>query len=63
MKETDSVLKNSNITQIRSKLRCPSPVTDTNLFVKAKGYPFTSLETTPSNLNSTIIGWEALKFC
>ena len=35
----------------------------TNLFVNTKAYPFISLGTTRSNLNSTSKGWETVKFC
>ena len=34
-----------------------------NLIVKTEAYPFVSLGTTPGNSSSTLIGWEAVKFC
>ena len=56
-------MKNLKITYIKSKCRSPSLLTDTNLFAYTKAYPLTSLGTTPSILNSTLIGWEVLKKC
>ena len=62
-KEKDSVMKKLNVNSIKSKCRCPSLLIETNLFVKTRAYPFLSLGTTPSNLDSTLIGWKAVKFC
>ena len=61
MKENDSFLKNLNITEIKSKFFYPSLLTLTNLFVNNKACPLISIGTTPSNINSTLIGWEAVK--
>ena len=55
-KENDSVMKKLNVSYIKSKCRCPSLLIETNLFVKTKAHPLTSLGTTPLNLNSTLIG-------
>ena len=55
MKKNKDVMKNLKITQIKSKSRCASLLKLTNLFVNTKAYPFISLGTTPSNLNSTLI--------
>ena len=59
MTEKD-VMKKLNLTSIKSKFRCPSLLIEINLFVNTKAYPLTSLGTTPSNLNSTLIGFEAV---
>ena len=56
LKENDNVMKKLNITYIKSKCRCPSLLIETNLLVKTKAYPLTSLGTNPMNLNSTSIG-------
>ena len=34
-----------------------------NFLVNTKAYRFTSLGTTPSNLNSTLCAWESVNFC
>ena len=52
MKENDSLMRNLNITWINSNCRCPSLLTDTNLFVNTKANPFTLFGKTPSNINS-----------
>ena len=49
-------MKKLNITEIKSKCSCPSLFIETNEFVNTKAYPLTLLETSPSNLNSILIG-------
>ena len=40
MKKNDIVIKNLNITQIKSKSHCPSLLMLTSLFVKTEGKPY-----------------------
>ena len=51
------------LAQVRSKSPWLSELILTSLFVETSANPFVSLRTTPSNLNSTLIGWEAVNFC
>ena len=62
MKQNDSVMKKLNITYINSKCSCPSLLILTNLFGNTKAYPLIPLRTTPSKLNFTLIGMEAVNF-
>ena len=62
MKENEDVMKKLNITQIKSKRRCPSLEIDIYLLVNTKAYPYIPPAATPSNLNSTFIGCEFSKF-
>ena len=62
MEEYDSVMKKINTTQIKSKCFCAPLLIETNLFVYTRA-SFASFGTIPSNLKSTLVGWEAVKFC
>ena len=46
---------------MKPKCRWPSLLIEINLFINTKTYPFISMGTIPSILNSTLIGWEAVK--
>ena len=56
MKENEDVMKKLNITYIKSNCRCQSLLIETNLFVRTKAYPLTSLGTIPLNINSPLFG-------
>ena len=57
MKENDGVMKKLHITSIKLKWRWPSLLILINPFVNTTAYPYIPAGTTPSNLNSTLIGW------
>ena len=62
LKENKDGMKKIKITYFKSKCLLPSLLIEINLFVDSNAYPFISFGTTPSNLNSTLIGWEFVKF-
>ena len=60
LKENKVVMKALNLNEI--KLSISITAYRSYLFVNTNAYAFISLGTIPSNSNSTLIGWELVKF-
>ena len=62
MKESDSVMKKLNNTEMKSKWLWPSLDIVTNFFVSTKAYPYLPTGTFSEILNSTLNGWAISNF-